>query len=249
MPNIPRHMDARRTTPPIVENPRLPKMPVQPAAASPAPVGGKTLLMPAQPKQDTARTGRMTPFATVPAAKLLQPKVRPEMKGGEAMAEGSPKKEGYVRLRLRVSGDRVAVAGAAAVEGPLVSESKLDGDLAYEVLLGDKRVAVGSVPDAGVRRSFPAPRGQGEMQGHFVTEVPTFDVAVRIPASEVSLAALPKLDIALYRVKEELPTAPLEGRPLAEQFGRQLREVARLRGIRPDRLSEPIQVELRRALG
>jgi hypothetical protein len=240
-------MQTGRKVPPVVGSPRLAKMTEE--APRPTPVGGKTLLMPAAPKPDTARTGRMAPFKAVGIAAIRQPKVRPEMEARKLVTEQVPKNDGYVRLQLRVSGEKVSVVGARAVEGPLVQESKLDGDLVYEAVLDGRRVSVGSIPDAGVKRSFPAPDGRGEMQGHFVTELESFDVAVRLPASDVSLSALPKLDIALYRLKEELPRQSLDERPLAEQFGRELREVGRIKGIRPDRLDESFRLELKKALG
>lgn len=247
MPNLPTKMQTGRTVPPVVENIRLPKMTDQ--AAKPALIGGKTLLMPAAPKPDVARTGRMAPFKAATAAALRQPKARPEMEGRKLVTEGPRTKDGYVRLQLRVAGEKVSVVGVTAVEGPLVQETKLDGDLVYEVALGGKRVSVGSVPDAGVRRSFPSPDGPPEMRGHFVTELESFDVAVRVPASQVSMSALPKLDIALYRLKEALPQRTLDARPLSEQFARELREVGRVKGIRTDRLAEPLQIQLKRALG
>lgn len=247
MPNLPQRMQTGRKVPPVVENARLAKM--TELAPKPTSVRGRTLLMPAAPKADTARTGRMTPFKPPGRAVIRQPKVRSEMEARKLVSEQAPRKDGYVRLQLRVSGKKLSVVGARAVEGPLVQESKLDGDLVYEVALGGRRVSVGSVPDAGVRRSFPAPDGPKEMQGHFISELESFDVAVRVPASDVELSALPKLEIALYRLKEELPRQTLDERPLSEQFGRELREVGRVKGIRPERLAEPFQAELKKALG
>jgi hypothetical protein len=244
MPNLPREMQTGRAAAPVVENARLPKMTDR--APAPTPIAGKTVLMPAQPKADTARTGRMAAFKAAAPAALRQPATRAEMQGGKAVT--AARGAGYVRLRLRVAGSRVSVAGATAVEGPLVPDSKLDGDLVYEARLGDRRVAVGSVPDAGVRRSFPAPGGPPEMRVHHEEELPVYEVAVRVPASEVALADLPKLEVALFRPKEELPRGPLEARPLAEQFSRQLREVGRLKGIRADKLEAPAQAQLRKAL-
>ena len=54
-------------------------------------------------------------------------------------------KDGYVRLRLRVTeGGRLTVVGAKAVEGELV-EPKLQGALAYEAALGPRRIAAGGI--------------------------------------------------------------------------------------------------------
>ena len=107
-------------------------------------------------------------------------------------AEAAQQPEGYVRLRLRVTDGEISVVGAKAVEGPLV-EPKLQGALAYEATVGEKRVAAGGIPDVGERRSFPDPEGKGVMRGHHVEELKTYEVNVRIPKVQVSAAALPRL--------------------------------------------------------
>jgi hypothetical protein len=245
MPNDPLNiMKTGRGVTPIVENARLPKM--TEAAPRPRLIGGKKVLMAAQPKQDAARQGRMAPFAAAAAA-VRQPKTRPDMQGGTRVAE-APKDEGYVRLRLRVSGDSVSVVGAKAVEGPLVEDTRLHGDLAYEVAVGSRQVASGAIPDVGVRRSFPSPQGPPEQRGHFVSAVPTYEVTVRVPAKDVSLRSLPRLEITLYRLKEALPRPPLPSTRLGEQFARELRPLAQVKGIKTEQLPEPVQAQLRKAL-
>jgi hypothetical protein len=159
--------------------------------------------------------------------------------------------EGYVRLRLRVAGDRVTVVGAKAVEGPLVDRPNLHGSLAYDVTLGSKRIAVGSILDLGERRSFPneAPDAPPEQRGHFISEVPVYEVNVRVPASEVTMKALPRLNVRLYRIKEDVDVRVAPPGPLGEHFARELREVARVPGIKVETLEAPHRAELRRALG
>ena len=95
-------------------------------------------------------------------------------------AEAAQQPEGYVRLRLRVSDGEMSVVGAKAVEGPLV-EPRLQGALAYEATVGEKRVAAGGIPDVGQRRSFPDPEGKGVSAGHHVERAQTYEVNVRIP--------------------------------------------------------------------
>ena len=238
-------MQTGRGIKPRVLSSRLPRMTDEAPPAKP--IGGRTLLMAAEPKADT---GEMRRMSAVSKATVRQPKEHPAMKA-RATRTGARRKDGYVHLRVRVSeSGRLAVIGAQAVEGPLVS-SKLQGALAYEVALGGTPIASGSIPDAGEKRSFPAPDAEiPEMRGHHVTQVPTYDVSVRVPKAEVPVAELPKLEIALYRIKEELPEeapAMAAAAPIGEQFERELRPVGRLKGIRPEKLAKPVADEVKKA--
>jgi hypothetical protein len=237
-------MQTGRGIEPVVRSSRLPRMTDENPPAKP--IGGRTLLMAAEPKADAGKTRRMS---AVSKATARQPKEHPEMKAPTRAA--ARRKDGYVHLRVRVSeSGRLAVVGAQAVEGPLVS-SKLQGALAYEVALGGTPIASGSIPDAGEKRSFPAPDAEiPELRGHHVTRVPTYDVSVRVPKAEVPVAELPKLEIALYRIKEELPEeapAMAAAAPIGEQFERELRPVARLKGIRPEKLAKPVADQVKKA--
>ena len=81
------------------------------------------------------------------------------------------------------------------------------------------------------------------MQGHHVTPVPAYEVNVRVPKAEVTEAELPSLEIALFRIKEDLPDAApalAAERSMGETFERELREVGRLKGIKPDSLAKPV---------
>lgn len=155
-----------------------------------------------------------------------------------------------MRLRLRVSGDSVTVVGAKAVDGPLSERPTLQGALAYDVTVGKKRVAAGSIPDVGERRSFPdeRPGASAEQQGHHIAEVSVFEVNVRVPASELTMAALPRVNIRLYRIKEQPDLRLLKPGTLGDQFQRELREVARVRGIDVAKLGAPHAAQLRKAL-
>jgi hypothetical protein len=246
-------MKLGRNVAPVVESTKLPAM--TEAAPRPRLIGGKQLLMAAEPKPDAGKQGRM---AVVPAAikqpprptlrKELPPMEPPKAAGGETATGGG--KEGYVRLQLRVAGDRVTIVGARAVEGPYVPRETIHGALAYDVTVGDRRLAVGSIADAGERRSFPNedPKAPPEQRGHHISEVPVYEVSVRVPASELSLAALPKLNVRLYRIKEEVDVVPPGKGPLGVQLHRELREVARVGGLELTTLDKPHQEELRRAL-
>jgi hypothetical protein len=239
-------MKTGRGIQPVVDNPKLPPMGDEPP--EPRPIKGKILRMAEEPKPDAGKQNRMSGFRK--AAVVRQPKTRPEQKEANVTrAEAAQQPEGYVRLRLRVSDGEMSVVGAKAVEGPLV-EPRLQGALAYEATVGDKRVAAGGIPDVGERRSFPDPQGKGVMRGHHVEELKTYEVNIRIPKERVSASALPRLEIALYKMKEELPEARpdmLAAAPIGEQFERELREVGRMKGIRPDKLARPVAQQVRKA--
>lgn len=167
----------------------------------------------------------------------------PEMEPAKAKAA-----ERYLRMRVRVRGDQVEVVGAWSVDGPLVSPEKLHAGLAYEVAVGDKQVAMGSIPDAGVRRSFPPPEPGGEMKGHHIEELPSYEFPVRIPQQDVSARSFPMMRITVYRIKGEVPEEPVSGAPLARQYAETLRPVAELKGIRLKDLPDDVQEQLKKAL-
>jgi hypothetical protein len=241
-------MKTGRGIQPVVDNPKLPPMGDEPPA--PRTIRGKILRMAEEPKPDTGKQRRMSTFRK--AAVVRQLKTRPEQKEANVTrAEAAQQPEGYVRLRLRVTDGEMSVVGAKAVEGPLV-EPKLQGALAYEATVGEKRVAAGGIPDVGERRSFPDPEGKGVMRGHHVEELKTYEVNVRIPKEQVSAAALPRLEIALYKMKEELPEPRVDrlpAGPIGARFERELREVGRMKGIRPDKLARPVAQQVRKAFG
>lgn len=234
---------------PVVGNPRLPLMTDR--APRPRPIKGRVLRMPEKPELPPADAGgqqRMRPFRK--AAAVRAPRVRPDQKEAKVTrAAAVQQPEGYVRLRLSVTDGVATIVGAQAVEGPLV-EPKLQGALAYEVTVGQRRVAAGGVPDIAERRSFPDPDGRGEMRGHHVEELGTYEVTVRVPKERVSAAQLPRLEVALYRVKEELAEPRVDrlaAGPIGAQFKRELREVGRMKGVRLDQLEVPVATQVRRA--
>jgi hypothetical protein len=237
---------------PVVGNPRLPLMTDTPPR--PRPIKGRIVRMPEQPKvpevpqPDAGGQKRMRAFHK--AAPLRAPRVRPDQKEAKVTrATAAQQPEGYVRLRLSVTDGVATIVGAQAVEGPLV-EPKLQGALAYEVTVGQRRVAAGGVPDIAERRSFPDPDGRGEMRGHHVEELSTYEVTVRVPKERVSAAQLPQLEVALYRLKEDLAEPRVErlaAGPIGSQFKRELREVGRMKGVRLDQLEVPVATQVRKA--
>ena len=70
--------------------------------------------------------------------------------------------------------------------------------------------------------------------------MPSYDVDVRIPRAGLSLSVLIKLQISLYRVKEEVKS-PISEKLLCDQFNKELRQVAFLDGININKLSRPLK--------
>ena len=234
---------------PVIENSKLPLMTEK--APRPRLISGKTVLMAAEPKPDTGKQRRMA-AVTKTKVRVTQPTSKrelPDMQGGTIVTSAA--KDGYVRLQLRISGDRVSVVGAKAVDGPLVDRPRIFGSLAYDVTVGQKRIATGSIQDVGERRSFPneSPDAPPDQREHFISDVPTYEINVRVPASEVTMASLPRLNIRLYRIKEEVDARLATSGPLGDCFTRELREVGRVNGIKIEDLAAPHRAELRKALG
>jgi hypothetical protein len=241
--------------PPVVEDAKLPRM--GEGEVEPMRIGGRMTLMPEEPKRDEGTRNRMAPFRHVksPAETRVPKGAYPEQEppnplrrpkpGGRASKQA---KEGYVRLRVLVEHGELSVAGAKFVEGPLAPMETLHPGLAYEVTLGGRRVAAGAIPDAGVWRSFPDPLGRVGLEGHHITEVPSYEIAIRVPGQELSMSALQKVGITLYRWRGTGPAAPVADRSLKAQLKGRVDTIATLKGIRMRRLSEEAQAELRRAL-
>ncbi|PYO33998.1 MAG: hypothetical protein DMD86_09460 [Candidatus Rokuibacteriota bacterium] len=245
----------RNGAPPVVEDANLPRM--GEGEGEPMRIGRGMSLMQEEPKRDEGTRNRMAPFRHVKSpAETRMPKggysgqepPRPPRRTKPAGRASKPAKEGYVRLRVLVQNGELSVAGAKFVEGPLAPMEALHPGLAYEVTFGSRRVAAGAIPDAGVWRSFPDPLGRPELQGHHITEVPRYEIAVRVPARELPMSALPKARITLYRWRGTGPAAPVAGRSLKAQLKGRVDTIATLKGIRLSRLSKEAQAELRGAL-
>lgn len=231
---------------PVVEDAGKPQMADKPPR--PRSVGGRTLLMADDPPEPTRKTGRMAPLPK----KAVRPK-RQRVPLEEQVAPRTPRRppadsERYLRIRVRLEDGSLSVQHIKEVEGPLVAHEDLHGTMVYEVTVGGERVASASVPDAGVNRSFPPREPVAGQEGHFFAPAPTHDILVRVPGDSVSLRALPRTEIALYRVKEGPLPRTDDTEPLSQRFSRELREVARLRGIHLDDLPAAARREARRAL-
>jgi hypothetical protein len=242
-----RTMSSDPNAEPVVENPRRPKMSEEPPM--PRSIGGKTLLMADKPAAPKGSGDRMDPLPAKRPRPARQKTPLPDQQ--ERPSRGRPRAargEGYVRLHMRVEPDGLSVQNITQVPGPLIAHEELHGDLAYEVTVGGERVASGALPDVGVRRSFPPPEPLDGQQGHYFTPAPSYEFIARVPQDAISLAALPQVDVAVYGIKEG-PVPRTEGpESLAALHGRQLREVARLRGIKLEDLPPDVRTQARQAL-
>jgi hypothetical protein len=153
---------------------------------------------------------------------------------------GTSPSDGYLRVEMRFENGQVSVIGAGEVPGPLTMPSAVINGFAYEVLLGDQQIALGSLPDVGLRRAFanrdvPGPEGK-----HRFIPVPTFDFFVRIPKTQISEVNLPNLTILLHNVRNA-PDRLVPGAALQEQSGVETEEVARFRGLSSERLPAEVR--------
>lgn len=213
--------------PPVVENPKLPRM--EDAATSPKGIKGKGLMMPASAKPPKGGKNVMSSVKKKSAkGRAAKATALPLQEPKRAATKPSDK---YVRLRVRVDNGQMSVIDSHEVAGPLAEASALTGTHAYEVTLEGERLHAGSLPDLNVVRSFPNPEGPPQERTHHTYELPTYEFNVRVPSEELTSKALPNVEIALYRVKEPV-TQVVPGKiSLAAAHNQELREVARMKGI------------------
>ena len=254
----------------VIEDPNLPRMGEKPARAGRA-KGGKVMDVNAKPARggkDHMGAGRKAPATTAKSRSKKPGDAFPDQVAGKGQAAkssarkpgapgtargrastGGRASESYLRMRMRVENGEMSVVDVREVEGPLSMPDNLPSGFVYEVTLGPKRVAVGSVPDLGEWRSFPSPSGPAELRVHHITSLPDAEFTMRIPREEVSLSALPKTEVALYQVKEPAGDRPIpRGLSLEAEFTNEIREIARLKGIMVNVLPKEAQKEIRRAL-
>ncbi|MFC9433299.1 M64 family metallopeptidase [Nocardia sp. NPDC057030] len=116
--------------------------------------------------------------------------------------------ESYVRLLVHVDNGELSIVEAREVEGPLVQPGTLTAGLAHELFLGDRRVSVGSHPDAGISRSF-SEIGPDGPRAHHTYAPEAFDFVVRVPTGELRAAASANLTLNL--VSLDAPTTLAAG--------------------------------------
>jgi hypothetical protein len=241
-------MSEDHEAPPIVEDERRPQMSDRPRP--PRRISGKVVLMPEEPQAPKSGAKRMEPVpkkgARAGGSRRRKGSLPDQVEPKPSRAERA-EDEGYLRIRVRAEDGELQVKDIRGVEGPLVADEELHGDLAYEVTIGGRRVSSGAIPDVGAMRSFPPPDPAPGQEGHHFTPTPSYEFLVRIPKQGLSPKSLSRLGIRVYRVKS--PVARTEGpEPLGERFEGDLREVGRIQGIRLEELPKSVQAEARRAL-
>jgi len=165
----------------------------------------------------------------------------PEMKPTRRRRTASDEQpEQYVRLRVRVRGDRMTVVDSHVVDGPLGQVTAFPGGNAYEVTLGDRLLHAGALPDAGVQRSFVAPDASGAQRAHHLTERTDFEFSARVPAAEVTPDTIGDIAVRLHRVKGEARADRLGEDRLDIQFEREMRPIYEIRGLPESALPEAI---------
>jgi len=153
----------------------------------------------------------------------------------------------YVRFRMRVEDGKMSIVDSHIVDSELMMPPTLYGEYAYEVTDGATVLHADSIPDLGVVRSFADPNGTREQLRHHTSRESTYEFDVRVPADQLVGAALSKISVVLYRVKEQAPTRALTTRvPLGTQFERELREVTRVSRIPPAALPSSLRKAPRR---
>jgi hypothetical protein len=148
---------------------------------------------------------------------------------------------------MRVEDGKMSIVDSHIVDSELMMPPTLYGEYAYEVTDGATVLHADSIPDLGVVRSFADPNGTREQLRHHTYRESTYEFDVRVPADQLVGAALSKIAVVLYRVKEQAPTRALTTRvPLGTQFERELREVTRVSRIPPAALPSSLRKAPRR---
>jgi len=251
--NLPAEQSA--TAVPVVLAPQLPAMEKTGQVKT---VLRNTLLplMGAGAQQTPGGEGRMAPVPPQrPAASPLtgkpqEPKSRAARTTDldfEPDQDGLGSADGYIRLEVHVENGQLSLTGVKQVPGPLAMPSALIRGYAYEVLLDEQQVALGSLPDVGLRRAFANSDVPGPQGKHYFVNIPTFDFFVRIPKGYFSTVNLPKLNIVLHRV-EDAPDRLTSLAPLQKHPGVKTVEVGRLAGIKLEQLSSTVRPQLEQIL-
>jgi hypothetical protein len=130
---------------------------------------------------------------------------------------------------------RLTIVGVHEVAGPLALPATVARGYVYEALIGDQQIALGSLTDVAVKRSFanidvPGPEGK-----HRVFPQSSFNFFVRIARAHLTESILPHLHVLLHNVTEA-PDKLQPLVPLLQQPGVRAVQIARLSGIRLETL-------------
>lgn len=155
--------------------------------------------------------------------------------------EGGRPGEQYLRLRIRVRGDRLTVIDSHLVDGPLSQPTTFHATTAYDVTYQDRLLHAAAVPDLGMQRSFPNPDGPEEQRGHHLTPREVSEFSARVPADEVTAETIAGIRVRLHRVDEPTTVPHLAAAPLATQFAGRMTPTAELVGLPESALPEAVE--------
>jgi hypothetical protein len=228
----------------LIDNPRLGRMAAAPEKESAQAASGRSTM---------ASDGKEKPPAAASGARVMESFAAPgkpsppgsaapttEMQAHPRAAASEPA-ESYLRLRVRVTDDRMRVIDAKSVDGPLTHSPSFAGEHAYEASLDSQAIAIEGLPDVGVSRSYPRP---GEHE-HHIADRRTFEFTARIARAALPANALGRLALTVYRFPDASGKSVKSS--LSREFGQQAKVVARLDGIRED-TAEPQALEHLRRL-
>lgn len=212
--------------------------------------------MPDEPPADKGKQNRMRPvkggrrITSDKKGKALpdQEAAPPGRSAPGKRGKGEGEEPGYLRLRVQVENGEMTVTGGKVVPGPLVQATSLHPGLIYEVTRGSSRIAQGLIPDAGVWRSYPDPEGRPAMQGHHLTRLASYEIAVRIPLDAIRRQDLAQLKVSLYQWQGPAPVELAPKGSIKEGVKGRLRPVAELKGVSLESLPRSLQAELKRTL-
>ena len=102
-----------------------------------------------------------------------------DQKADRALARHPAEK--YLRLNARLHEGEMSVQEVSEVEAPLLELDLSPCGFAYVVTLSDRRLAVGDLPDLGIRRSYPSPDPGDDLSRHHIAPAPETAFNVRVP--------------------------------------------------------------------
>jgi len=229
-----------RTGLPITQDPKLPPVVHSPHLPAMEKVGDVKALVHAAAALPVMGSG--APLHTGGSGVMGEVPQRQAATHALALGPQSPKMTGdtvqaksYVRLQIHAARGKLSIAGVKEIAGPLALPTTVTRTNAYEVLIDDQQIALGSIPDVGIRRSFanrdvPGPEGK-----HHIARIPSFDFYARIPREHFTATNMPKMTVVLHQIHEAPDRfAPLV--PLRRQNGVLSVEIGRVAGIRLDEL-------------
>jgi hypothetical protein len=171
------------------------------------------------PVCNAAMSAITSPFlAPAPVPTVRSANMEALMANTEALME-TDAEDRYVRLQVRVDREGLRIVDAREIPGPLVQPDQVASGMAHELLIGGRRVAVGSLPDAAVVRSFSEIGPEGPRE-HHTYPLEEYEFAIRVPESELRGEDLSRLTVNVVSVqgsrRDRLADVPMENDPAVD---------------------------------